>query len=137
MRYTTPEQSAAEHERLTRHAEILLERLELPYRRVLLAAGDTGNASAKTWDLEAWAPGVGKWLEVSSCSTFTDYQARRANIRYRPGPGEKPRFVHTLNGSGLAFPRVMACLLEHHQRSDGTVTIPEALRPYLGADALQ
>ncbi len=137
VRYTTPEQSPAEHERLTRHAELLLERLELPYRRVLLAAGDTGNASAKTWDLEAWAPGVGKWLEVSSCSTFTDYQARRANIRYRPGPGEKPRFVHTLNGSGLAFPRVMACLLEHHQRSDGTVTIPEALRPYLGADALR
>ena len=137
VRYTTPEQSPAEHERLTRHAEVLLERLELPYRRVLLAAGDTGNASAKTWDLEAWAPGVGKWLEVSSCSTFTDYQARRAGIRYRPASGEKPRFVHTLNGSGLAFSRVIACILEHHQQADGSVTVPQALRPYLGADVLR
>lgn len=137
VRFTTPEESPAEHERLTRHAEVLLERLELPYRRVLLSAGDTGQSSAKTWDLEAWAPGVGKWLEVSSCSTFTDYQARRANIRYRPAPGEKPRFVHTLNGSGLAFPRVMACLLEHHQQSDGSVVIPVALQPYLGTDILR
>lgn len=136
VRYTTPEQSPDEHEHLTRHAEVLLERLELPYRRVLLAAGDTGSSSAKTWDLEAWAPGVGKWLEVSSCSSFTDYQARRANIRYRPGPGEKPRFIHTLNGSGLAFPRVIACLLEHHQLSDGTVSVPEVLRPYLGTAVL-
>ena len=137
VRYTTPEQSPAEHERLTRHAETLLERLELPYRRVLLAAGDTGNSSAKTWDLEAWAPGVGKWLEVSSCSTFTDYQARRANIRYRPAPGEKPRFVHTLNGSALAFPRVIACLLETHQQPDGSVAVPAVLRPYLGTDVLR
>jgi len=137
VRYTTPEQSPAEHERLTRHAETLLEGLGLPYRRVLLAAGDTGGASAKTWDLEAWAPGVGKWLEVSSCSTFTDYQARRANIRYRPATGEKPRFVHTLNGSGLAFPRVIACLLEHYQQPDGSVTVPEVLRPWLGADILR
>src|SRR5207248_96710 len=82
----------------------------------------------KTYDLEAWAPGVGKWLEVSSCSTFTDFQARRANIRYRPAPGEKPRLVHTLNGSGLAFPRVLACLMEHHQNADGSVTVPEELR---------
>jgi seryl-tRNA synthetase len=134
VRYTTPEQSPAEHERLTRHAETLLERLGLPYRRVLLAAGDTGGASAKTWDLEAWAPGVDKWLEVSSCSTFTDYQARRANIRYRPAPGEKPRFIHTLNGSGLAFPRIIACLLEHYQQPDGSVTVPEVLRPGLGTD---
>ncbi len=137
VRFTTPEQSPAEHERLTRHAETLLERLELPYRRVLLSAGDTGQSSAKTWDLEAWAPGVGKWLEVSSCSTFTDYQARRANIRYRPAAGEKPRFVHTLNGSGLAFPRVIACLLEHHQQADGSVAIPAPLRPYLGTDVLR
>jgi seryl-tRNA synthetase len=137
VRYTTPDQSPEEHARLTRHAEVLLERLGLPHRRVLLAAGDTGNSSAMTWDLEAWAPGVGKWLEVSSCSTFTDYQARRANIRYRPAPGEKPRFVHTLNGSGLAFPRVIACLLEHYQQADGSVVIPDVLRPYLGTDVLR
>lgn len=136
VRYCTPEQSAEEHERLTRHAETLLERLELPYRRVLLAAGDTGFANAKTYDLEAWAPGVGKWLEVSSCSSYTDFQARRANIRYRPAPGEKPRFIHTLNGSALAFPRIVACLLEHYQRADGTVTVPEVLRGSLGSDRL-
>ncbi len=137
VRYTASEQSPDEHERLTRHAEVLLERLGLPYRRLLLAAGDTGQSSAKTWDLEAWAPGVGKWLEVSSCSTFTDYQARRANIRYRPAPGEKPRFVHTLNGSGLAFPRIIACLLEHYQQPDGSVTVPEVLRGYLGMDVIR
>jgi seryl-tRNA synthetase len=136
VRYATPETSAEQHELLTRHAESMLERLEIPYRRTLLAAGDTGFSSAMTFDLEAWAPGVGAWLEVSSCSNFTDYQARRANIRYRPGKGEKPRFVHTLNGSGLAFPRTIACLLEHHQNSDGTVTVPDALRPYLGVDRL-
>jgi len=137
VRYCTPEQSTDEHERLTRHAEVLLERLGLPYRRVLLAAGDTGQSSAKTWDLEAWAPGVEKWLEVSSCSTFTDYQARRANIRYRPAPGEKPRHVHTLNGSGLAFPRIMACLLEHYQQADGSVLVPDVLRASLGTDVLR
>jgi seryl-tRNA synthetase len=136
VRYAAPESSAEQHELLTRHAETMLERLELPYRRKLLAAGDTGFSSAMTYDLEAWAPGVGAWLEVSSCSNFTDYQARRANIRYRPAKGEKPRFVHTINGSGLAFPRTIACLLEHHQRPDGTMTVPAALRPYLGADIL-
>jgi len=136
VRYTTPESSEAEHERLTAHAEEVLRRLELPYRVLLLASGDTGFASAKTYDLEVWAPGVGKWLEVSSCSNFGDFQARRANIRYRPAPGEKPRFVHTLNGSGLAFPRTIAALLEHHQREDGGVTVPEALRPYFGADRI-
>ncbi|MFN8572746.1 MAG: serine--tRNA ligase [Gemmatimonadaceae bacterium] len=137
VRYCTPESSPEQHELLTRHAETLLERLGLPYRRTLLAAGDTGFASAKTWDLECWAPGVGKWLEVSSCSTFTDFQGRRANIRYRPAPGEKPRFVHTLNGSGLAFPRVIACLLEHYQQPDGSVQVPDVLKPYLGVDVLR
>lgn len=137
VRYSQPEHGAEEHERLTRHAETLLERLGLPYRRVLLAAGDTGFGSAKTFDLEVWAPGVERWLEVSSCSTFTDFQARRANIRFRPASGEKPQFVYTLNGSGLAFPRVIACLLEHYQQPDGSVTVPEALRPYLGADTLR
>jgi seryl-tRNA synthetase len=125
-----------ELELLTEHAEKVLQLLELPYRVVLVAAGDTGFASAKTYDLEVFAPGVGAWLEVSSCSCFTDYQARRANIRYRPAEGGKPRLIHTLNGSGLAFPRVMAALLEHSQNADGTVTLPAALRPYVGTDRL-
>jgi len=113
-----------------------LQLLELPYRVVRLAAGDTGFASAHTYDLEVFAPGVGAWLEVSSCSNFTDFQARRAGIRYRPAEGGKPRLVHTLNGSGLAFPRIIAALFEHHQQPDGTVAIPTALRRYLGADRL-
>ena len=137
VRFTTPEQSADQHELLTQQAERVLQLLELPYRVLLLASGDTGFASAKTYDLEVWAPGVGKWLEVSSCSNFLDFQARRANIRYRPAPGEKPRFVHTLNGSGVAFPRTIIGLLEHHQQPDGSVRVPEALRPYLGTDVLR
>ncbi len=136
VRYSTPEASDAELELLTSHAERVLQLLGLPYRVVLLAAGDTGFGSAKTYDLEVFAPGVGTWLEVSSCSSFTDFQARRANIRYRPAEGGKPRFVHTLNGSGVAFPRVIAAILEHYQNADGTVTVPEVLRPYLGADRL-
>ena len=136
VRYATPESSAEELERLTGHAETVLRRLGLPYRVKLLAAGDTGFSSAMTYDLECWAPGVGAWLEVSSCSSFTDFQARRANIRYRPAKGEKPRYVHTLNGSGLAVPRTLACLLEHYQDADGGVRVPEALRPYLGVDRL-
>jgi seryl-tRNA synthetase len=136
VRYCAPEQSDVELETLLGHAESMLRRLGIPYRVKLLAAGDTGFASAKTYDLEAWAPGVGAWLEVSSCSTFTDFQARRANIRYRPAKGEKPRFVHTLNGSGLAFPRTIACILEHYQQADGTVTVPDVLRPYLGTDRI-
>ena len=137
VRYATPESSAEEHEAMTRHATTLLERLGLPYRVKLLAAGDTGFASAKTYDLETYAPGVGAWLEVSSSSTFTDFQARRANIRYRPAPGEKPRFVHTLNASGLAFPRIIASVIEHYQQPDGSVTVPEVLRPYLGVDSIR
>jgi seryl-tRNA synthetase len=136
VRYARHDNSAEQLEALTRHAESILERLGLPHRRKLLAAGDTGFSSAMTYDLEAWAPGVGAWLEVSSCSNFTDYQARRANIRYRPAKGEKPRFVHTLNGSGVAFPRTIACILEHYQNADGTVVVPEVLRPYLGTDVL-
>lgn len=136
VRYSTPEDSSAQLELLTGHAESLLRALELPYRVVLLAAGDTGQGSAKTYDLEVFAPGLGKWLEVSSCSVFDDYQARRANIRYRPAAGEKPRFVHTLNGSGLAFPRVIAAILEHHQQPDGSVAVPAPLRPYMGTDVL-
>ncbi len=136
VRYCTPEQGDEEHEKLTRHAETLLERLGLPYRRVLLAAGDTGFGAARCYDLEVFAPGAGKWLEVSSCSTFVDFQARRANIRYRPAAGEKPRFVYTLNGSGLAFPRIIAAILEHYQQDDGSVSVPEVLQPYMGVTAL-
>lgn len=135
--YATPEKSLEQLEVMTSHAEAILQRLELPYRVVLLAAGDTGFASAKTYDLEVFAPGVGKWLEVSSCSVFTDFQARRANLRYRPAAGEKPRFIHTLNGSALAFPRIIAALLEHGQQPDGSVRIPAALHPYLGRETLR
>ena len=137
VRFCAPEESAAQLDLLTGHAEAVLQRLELPYRVLLLAAGDTGFASAKTYDLEVFAPGVGKWLEVSSCSTFGEFQARRANIRFRPSPGEKPRFVHTLNGSGLGFPRTVAAILEHYQNGDGSVTVPAVLRPQLGCDVLR
>ena len=136
VRYAAPENSAEQLELLTRHAETMLERLGIAYRRKLLAAGDTGFSSAMTYDLEAWAPGVGAWLEVSSCSNFTDFQARRANIRFRQAKGEKPRFVHTLNGSGLALPRTIACILEQHQRPDGSVAVPEVLAPYMGTDRI-
>jgi len=136
VRLVRPEESAAEHERITRHAETVLQRLELPYRVVELAAGDTGFASARTYDIEVWAAGVGTWLEVSSSSTFTDFQARRANIRYRPAPKAKPEFVHTLNASGVAFPRTIIALLENHQAANGSVRVPEALVPYLGVDRL-
>lgn len=137
VRFSTPEDSAAQHELLTSHAEQVLQRLGIPHRRLLLAAGDTGFGSAKTYDLEAFAPGVGQWLEVSSCSNFGEFQARRASIRYRPASGEKPRFVHTLNGSGLGFPRTIAAILEHYQNPDGSVTVPEVLRPYFGSDVIR
>jgi seryl-tRNA synthetase len=136
VRFCLAPDSPAEHEKLTGHAEEVLRRLELPYRVAVLAANDFGFAAAKTYDLEAWAPGVGHWLEVSSSSTFTDYQARRANIRCRPRPGEKPEFVHTLNASGVALPRTIAALLETHQQPDGSVTLPVALVPYVGTDRL-
>src|SRR5207247_990642 len=125
-------ESPAEHERMPGHAEAVLQRLELPYRVVLLAAGDLGFASAKTYDLEVWSPGVGQWLEVSSSSTFTDFQARRANIRYRASSGAKPELAHTLNASGVALPRTIPALLETRQQPDGSVTAPVALVPYLG-----
>jgi seryl-tRNA synthetase len=136
VRFSPPAESPAQHEQLTGHAEEVLRRLELPYRVVLLAANDFSFASAKTYDLEAWAPGVGQWLEVSSSSTFTDYQARRANIRHRPHKGQKPEFVHTLNASGVALPRTIAALLETHQQADGSVVLPPALVPYMGTDRL-
>jgi len=136
VRFCRPEDSVAEHELLLGHAEAVLRRLGIPYRALELAAGDTGAASARTVDLEVWAAGVGGWLEASSASTFTDYQARRANIRYRPAAGAKPEFVHTLNASGVAFPRTIIALLENNQAADGSVRVPDALARYLGTDRL-
>lgn len=132
VRLCRPEDSPRELDRVLGHAEAVLRRLEIPYRVVLLAAGDVGFASAKTYDLEVWAAGVATWLEASSASTFTDFQARRANIRYRPRSDAKPEFVHTLNASGVALPRTLIALLENNQQPDGSVRIPEALVPYFG-----
>ncbi|MEM7417110.1 MAG: serine--tRNA ligase [Gemmatimonadota bacterium] len=136
VRYEAPERSMEALEELTREAEVLLERLGLHYRRALLAAGDLGQSGALTYDLEVWAPGVGTWLEVSSCTNFTDYQARRAHLRFRRAQSEKPEYVHTLNGSALALPRVMAALLETYQESDGSVSLPEVLHPYVGIERI-
>jgi len=109
----------------------------LPYRIKLLNTSDIGFSSLKTYDVEMWAPGQGEWLEVSSCSNCGDFQARRANIRYRPSGGDKPQFVHTLNGSGLALPRVMISVLENYQQADGTIRVPEVLRKYVGTDVIR
>jgi seryl-tRNA synthetase len=133
VKFTRPEDSDAEHEKLTRDAEEILEALKLPYRRVLLCTGDTGSSSAKTFDLEVWLPGQQLYREISSCSNFEAFQARRANIRYRPGGTKgKPEFVHTLNGSGLAVGRTWLAIIENYQQADGSVLIPEALQPYMG-----
>ncbi len=132
VKFVAPEQGWDELQSLLQHAETIVQRLGLPYRVVLLSTGDLGFSAAITYDIEVWAPGSQEWLEVSSCSWFTDFQARRANIRYRPEKGAKPRFVHTLNGSGLALPRTMIALLETYQQPDGSVIIPEVLRPYMG-----
>jgi seryl-tRNA synthetase len=137
VKFTRPEESDAQHERLTRDAEEILEALGLPYRRVLLCTGDTGFSSAKTYDLEVWLPGQNLYREISSCSNFDAFQARRANIRYRPsaapgGKPAKPEFVHTINGSGLAVGRTWLAILENYQQADGSVIIPESLRPYMG-----
>ena len=135
VKFTRPEDSDAEHEKLTRDAEAILEALGLPYRRVLLCTGDTGFSSAKTFDLEVWLPGQQLYREISSCSNFESFQARRANIRFRAagqGPKGKVEFVHTLNGSGLAVGRTWLAILENYQQADGSVGIPEALRPYMG-----
>lgn len=132
VKFTRPEESDAEHEKLTRNAETILERLGLPYRRMLLCTGDTGFSSAKTFDLEVWLPGQGLYREISSCSNFEAFQARRANIRYKPKGQNKTAFVHTLNGSGLAVGRTWLAILENYQQPDGTVRVPEALIPYMG-----
>jgi seryl-tRNA synthetase len=129
-KYATPETSFAELEKLVGDAEDILQRLGFAYRVLQLCTGDLGFASAKTYDLEVWAPGCQEWLEVSSCSNCTDFQARRANLKYRPEPGAKPQFVHTLNGSGLALPRVLIAVLETYQQADGSVVIPDALLPF-------
>jgi seryl-tRNA synthetase len=132
VKFARPEESDAEHEKLTRNAEEILERLELPYRRVLLCTGDTGFSSAKTFDLEVWLPGQNLYREISSCSNFDAFQARRANIRYKPKGQGKTAFVHTLNGSGLAVGRTWLAILENYQQADGTVRVPEALVCYMG-----
>lgn len=137
VRYETPERSREALEELTAEAESVLQRLDLHYRVVTLATGDLGFSAAMTHDLEVWAPGVGQWLEVSSCSTFGDFQARRAGIRYRPAQGEKPRFVHTLNGSALALPRLMVAILETYQQSNGTVRVPQALQERIGQSTIE
>jgi seryl-tRNA synthetase len=130
--FERPEDSSAALEWMTGRAEVLLQRLGLPYRVLLMSTGEMGFVQRKKYDLEVWAPGVERWLEVSSCSNFGDYQARRMAIRYRPEKGAKPELVHTLNGSGLALPRIVASILEQYQNPDGTVTVPEVLRPYMG-----
>lgn len=127
-----PDTSWDELEQLVGNAERLLQMLELPYRVIKLCSGDLSFAAAMCYDLEAWAPGVGRYLEVSSCSNFTDFQARRANIRFRPEPKAKPQFVHTLNGSGLALPRIVIAIMENYQLEDGRIAIPDVLRPYMG-----
>ncbi|MFP5233701.1 MAG: serine--tRNA ligase [Acidobacteriota bacterium] len=136
VKFARPEDSYAEHEALTRHAEAVLERLGLPYRRMLLCAGDMGFSSAKTYDLEVWLPGQQTYREISSCSNFEGFQARRANIRYRPAGARKAEFVHTLNGSGLAIGRTYLAILENYQQADGSVRIPEALQPYMNGETV-
>src|SRR3984893_11273148 len=132
VKFTTPEASLEELDRLTADAEQILQELGLHYRLLLMCTGDMGFAQYKKYDLEAWAPGMGRYLEVSSCSVFNDFQARRANLRFRPAPGESPQFVHTLNGSGLALPRTIDAVIETYQQADGSIAIPEVLRPYMG-----
>lgn len=134
VRFERPEESEAAHERLTGHAERVLQLLGLHYRVVLLAGGDLGFSARKTYDLEVWAPGVSRWLEVSSSSNFGAFQARRAEIRFRRGPGAKPEYLHTLNASGLALPRTIVALIENGQQADGSVAVPTVLQPYLGTE---
>ncbi len=136
VKFCKPEDSYDEHEKLTRHAETVLERLGLPYRRMLLCTGDMGFSSAKTYDLEVWVPGQQTYREISSCSNFEAFQARRANIRYKAAGAKKSEFVHTLNGSGLAVGRTYLAILENYQQADGSVKVPEALVPYMGGETV-
>ncbi|OLB81814.1 MAG: serine--tRNA ligase [Actinobacteria bacterium 13_2_20CM_2_66_6] len=132
VKVTTAETSLDEFEQLTRDAEDILQRLGLHYQAMAMCTGDMGFAQYKKYDLNAWAPGLDRYLEVSSCSVFSDFQARRANIRYRPSRGAPPRFAHTINGSGLALPRTIDAIMETYQRSDGMIALPDALKPYMG-----
>jgi seryl-tRNA synthetase len=136
VKFSPPDRSYEELEALTRDAEDILERLELPYRRMLLCAGDTGFSSAKTYDLEVWLPGQNAYKEISSCSNYEAFQARRAQIRAKSSKG-KAEFVHTLNGSGLAIGRTWVAIIENYQRADGSVEVPKALQPYLGAELIE
>ena len=129
---TTPEQAVDEHERMTRCAETVLQRLGLPYRTMLLCTGDMGFASRKTYDIEVWLPGQNRYREISSCSVCGDFQARRMQARYRPAGAKNTAFVHTLNGSGVAVGRALVAVLENYQNADGSVTVPEVLRGYMG-----
>ena len=137
VKFTKPEESYAELEKLTNDAEYVLQQLGLPYRVVELCTGDIGFSSAKTYDIEVWMPSYGRYVEISSCSDFEDYQARRANIRYRETPKDKPKFVHTLNGSGVAVGRTVAAIMENYQNADGSITVPEVLRKYMGTDIIK
>jgi seryl-tRNA synthetase len=137
VKFTKPEDSYEELEKLTLNAEKVLQRLELPYRTILLCTGDMGFSSAKTYDLEVWLPSAGRYREISSCSNFEDYQARRAEIKFRREPKAKPEYVHTLNGSGVAVGRTVAAILENYQQEDGSVVVPDALRPYMGVDVIR
>ena len=137
VKFAKPEESYAELEKLTNDAERVLQLLGLPYRVVALTTGDIGFSSAKTYDIEVWMPSYGRYVEISSCSNFEDFQARRASIRFKNGPKEKAQLVHTLNGSGVAIGRTTAAILENYQNADGSVTIPEALRPYMGVDEIK
>jgi seryl-tRNA synthetase len=136
MAFTEPEKSYEELERLTSNAEEVLKRLELPYRTVVLCTGDMGFASAKTYDIEVWLPGQNTYREISSCTNTEAFQARRANIKYRPQSTGKAEFVHTLNGSGLAVGRTLIALIENYQQADGSVVIPDALRPFMDGAAV-
>jgi seryl-tRNA synthetase len=136
-KFVEPESSGGELDKLTHDAEDLCQQLGLPYHVIQLCSGDMGFAAAKTFDIEIWAAGCREWLEVSSCSNCGDFQARRANVRYRPDSESKPRFVHTLNGSGLALPRVMIAILENYQQEDGSILVPEALRPYMNSEVIK
>jgi seryl-tRNA synthetase len=136
VKFVRPEDSEAQHELLTRHAETVLERLGLPYRRMLLCTGDMGFSAAKTYDLEVWLPGQELYREISSCSSFESFQARRANIRYRPAGAKKSDFLHTLNGSGLAVGRTYLAILENYQQADGSIKVPDALIPYMNGDTV-
>lgn len=135
-KFTEPETSDKELDKMVAEAEDVCRKLDMPYRVVQLCTGDLGFAAVKAFDIETWAPGCGEWLEVSSCSNCGDFQARRANIRYRPEPGAKPRFVHTLNGSGVALPRLVISVLENYQQADGTIVVPEVLKPYIGVELI-